>query len=77
MRLNIMKIGLLALGIATLSACSTAPTPPPQPDMSHLVPANRDMPPQLIGQTGVTLPDYSEHQDTDTKTKDEGEKYVR
>lgn len=44
---NFVHSSALAIVVALLSACSTVPTPPPQPDMTDLVPVNTTMPPQL------------------------------
>lgn len=38
-------LGLLAF--ATLAGCSSAPTPPPEPDMTHLVDVNRYVPSEI------------------------------
>ncbi|MGV7167930.1 hypothetical protein [Xanthomonas hortorum] len=43
-RLAVLAI-LVAVG--SLVACSTAPTPPPEPNMSKLVPVNKTMPSEL------------------------------
>jgi hypothetical protein len=41
-------IAAAALSAATLSGCGGI-TPPPNPDMSHLVPANKTIPEELQG----------------------------
>jgi len=44
----------VALG-AALSGCVSKPKPPPEPDMSRLVPVNKTLPSSLYGQPGVVL----------------------
>ncbi|WP_196483648.1 hypothetical protein [Burkholderia stagnalis] len=40
--------------VVALAGCASTPTPPPEPDMSHLVPVNKTMPSELAG--AVVLP---------------------
>ncbi|WP_338402677.1 hypothetical protein [Xanthomonas translucens] len=36
--------------VSALAGCSTAPKPPPEPNMSRLVPVNKTLPSELSGQ---------------------------
>ncbi|WP_407642352.1 hypothetical protein [Caballeronia telluris] len=35
--------------VLALAGCASRPNPPPEPDMSHLVPINSTMPSELVG----------------------------
>ncbi|MGV1885812.1 hypothetical protein [Rhizobium sp. VS19-DR104.2] len=40
----------MLVAVSALAGCSTAPKPPPEPNMSRLVPVNKTLPSELSGQ---------------------------
>jgi len=50
-RISTGLVGVLLA--AALSGCASGPKPPPEPDMTHLVPVNETLPSTLVGRPGV------------------------
>lgn len=49
---KVARIGAMTVAIASLAACASSPTPPPEPNMGALVPVNKTPPPIAQQTTG-------------------------
>ena len=49
-----IRVALAVCAVLAVAGCASTPTPPPEPNMSHLVSVNKTVPSELAGQ--VVLP---------------------